>query len=100
MHYKNVVFFLVLYFNVVFSNTRVQLWQDYLGTGEKARGIGIPAAEALPSGAQREWPEWKCLNRLRTGVGRCKVNMVKWGYYAPPDVCACGDRQTMEHLLV
>ena len=83
------------------DTTRVQLWQDHLNVKEKeGHGIGIPAAESLPPGAQLQWTTWKCLNRLRAGVGRCKADMVKWGYHTPPDLCSCGDRQTMKHLLV
>ena len=45
--------------------------------------------------------EWRCLNRLRTDTGRCKANLMKWGYRMTEDVtCECGsDPQTMDHLL-
>ena len=28
------------------------------------------------------WQRWKCLNRLRTGVGRSRDAMQKWGFYS------------------
>ena len=43
---------------------------------------------------------WKALNRLRTQVGRARVNMPKWRYSNETDTCDCGIRQTMQHLLV
>ena len=39
------------------------------------------------------------LNRLRTGHGRCKSCMFKWGL-AEDESCECGhDKQTTEHIL-
>ena len=63
--------------------------------------MSISANEELPPGADSSWTEWKCLNRLRTGTGRCKVNLKKWGYRMNEDVtCECGSEpQTMDHLL-
>ena len=46
------------------------------------------------------WTTWKALNRLRTQVGRSRVNMSKWGYSNETETCDCGIRQTMQHLLV
>ena len=43
---------------------------------------------------------WSSLNRLRTGTGRCKVLMQKWGYNEDETTCECGDELTMKHLLV
>ena len=57
------------------------------------------AIESLPGGAQTGWTTWKTLNQLHTRVGRCKANLVKWGYTAGSDTCECGERQTMDHLL-
>ena len=34
-------------------------------------------------------------NRLRTQVGRSRLNMLKWGYLNEPEMCDCGIRQTM-----
>ena len=53
------------------------------------------------SGCELAWPEWVCLNRLRSGVGRCKLNMAKWGYSEQHDIqCECGEVQSMNHVLV
>ena len=53
------------------------------------------------SGCELAWPEWVCLNRLRSGVGRCKLNMAKWGYSEQHDIqCECGEVQSMNHILV
>ena len=44
---------------------------------------------------------WLCLHHRRTGVGRCRVLMQKWGYNQnSPIDCDCGEApQTMKHLL-
>ena len=34
----------------------------------------------FPAGTENPWTTWKALNRLRTQVGRSKVNMSKLGY--------------------
>ena len=41
---------------------------------------------------------WVSLNRVRTGVGRCRSFLVKWGMRADP-MCDCGHIQDMDHLL-
>jgi hypothetical protein len=38
-----------------------------------------PKAE-LPPGSDTKCTEWKCFNRLRTGVGCSKDTLDKWGY--------------------
>ena len=62
--------------------------------------LDISADEHLPAGAKNPWTTWKALNRLRTQVGRSRVNMLKWGFSNEPETCDCGIRQTMQHLLV
>ena len=47
-----------------------------------------------------EWgmATWSGLNRLRTGTGRCKSLMQKWGFNEDGQTtCECGDEQTMKH---
>ncbi|KAI8489016.1 hypothetical protein Bbelb_332400 [Branchiostoma belcheri] len=59
------------------------------------------AGDRPTSRAEEAWPTWACLNRLRTGTGRCRTLMQKWGLV--PDgqtACDCGQEQTMRHLLV
>ncbi|KAG5891650.1 hypothetical protein JTB14_020068 [Gonioctena quinquepunctata] len=36
--------------------------------------------EKLPAGSDLDWGTWKTLNRLRCQMGRCKNNLLKWGY--------------------
>ena len=62
--------------------------------------LNISADEQLPAGAENPWTTWKALNRLRTQVGRSRVNMLKWGFSNEEETCDCGIRQTMQHLLV
>ena len=46
------------------------------------------------------WAVPVALNRLRSQVGRSRVNMLKWGFSNEQETCDCGIRQTMQHLLV
>ena len=42
---------------------------------------------------------WTTLNRLRTGVGRYKASMKKWGL-ADSAACECGEpEQTADHII-
>ena len=60
----------------------------------------IQPSESLPPGSDASWPTWKTLNRLRSGVGRTKANLIKWGYRTGDPSCNCGtETRTMEHLL-
>ena len=60
-----------------------------------------PAKESLPPGSSETWPTWSSLNRLRTGTGRCKSLMQKWGFNEDGQTtCECGNEQTIKHLLV
>ena len=54
-----------------------------------------------PAGSEEDWLCWQALNRLRTGVGRAKTVMRKWGYLddAQSVDCDCGEPQAMAHLL-
>jgi len=38
------------------------------------------------------------LNRLRVGVGRCEVDMVRWGY-GGDEKCGCGELHTIKEPL-
>ena len=44
--------------------------------------LSITPKESLPSGSNKPYgpPGHIFLNRLRTGTGRCKVRMQRWGY--------------------
>ena len=61
----------------------------------------LDVAESLPAGSGEDWLCWRALNRQRTGVGRAKTVMRRWGYldYAQSVDCDCGEPQTMAHLL-
>ena len=54
-----------------------------------------------PPGSEATYAEWKCLNRLRSRVGRARATLAKWGYINEAEVmCKCGAiSQTMPHLL-
>ena len=83
------------------SEARLTMWEEINNSLPPSTTMGIVASEQLPPGADESWATWKCLNRLRTGVGRAKVTLSKWGYRPSNDtMCDCGtEPQTMEHLL-
>ena len=80
---------------------RLALWEEQRTGNQHQAKLPIQTKEQLPSGHKSEWKAWKSLNRLRTGVGRCKSNMSKWGYADAADTaCECGtSEQSMQHLL-
>ena len=54
--------------------------------------------ESLPHGTNLSRKEWRTLNRARSGVGRTRENLHKWGYILSPS-CSCGAPvQTMAHI--
>ncbi|KAJ8417754.1 hypothetical protein AAFF_G00225970 [Aldrovandia affinis] len=51
------------------SEARLAMWKEKLNNHPHSPTMHIPAAESLPPG-DNNWAKWKCLNRLRSGVGR------------------------------
>ena len=86
--------------NTTAKAVRLKLWRERLEPLDANMHLNISADEHLPAGADYPWTTWKALNRLRTQVGRSRVNMSKWGYSNETETCDCGIRQTMQHLLV
>ena len=86
--------------NTTAKSVRLALWRERLEPPDASVHLNISADEHLPAGADYPWTTWKALNRLRTQVGRSRVNMSKWGYSNETETCDGGIRQTMQHLLV
>ena len=61
------------------SEARLTMWEEINNSLPPSTTMGFVASEQLPPGADESWAKWKCLNRLRTGVGRAKVTLSKWG---------------------
>ena len=77
---------------------RLRAWTDHLRSVPQTLK-SIPSEDMGP-GAEASWLHWKCSNRLRTGMGRCKSNILKWKYCDAGTICDCGEQtQTMDHLL-
>ena len=83
------------------SSSRLRLWKDSLTDVPASIKMGLEVAESLPVGSGEDWLCWRALNRLRTGVGRAKTVMRRWGYLddAQSVDCDCGEPRTMAHLL-
>ena len=77
------------------SSSRLGFWKDSLTDVPASVKMGLEVAESLPVGSGEDWL-W-----LRTGVGRAKTVMRRWGYLddAQSVDCDCGESQTMAHLL-
>ena len=86
--------------NTTAKAARLELWRERLEPLDARVHLNISADEHLPAGAENPWTTWKALNRLRTQVGRSRLNMLKWGFSNEQETCDCGIRQTMQHLLV
>ena len=72
------------------SSSRLQLWKDSL--------TDVPSSVKMAGYGE---DCWRVINRLRTGVGRAKTMMRRWGYldHAQSVDCDCVEPQTMAHLL-
>ena len=83
------------------SISRIQMWNSKIAHIPASNKMGLEAAESLPAGSDQAWLCWRSLNRLRTGVGRVKSTMRRWGYIDDTQSlnCNCGELQTMAHLL-
>ena len=82
------------------SAARCKLWEEQRSTNNNHAKIPLPTKEQLPPGHKQDRKTWKSLNRLRAEMGRCKVNMKKWGYLENDNEnCVCGAPQTMQHLI-
>jgi len=54
----------------------------------------------LPRGYDAQWLEWNTLNRIRSGVCRCKAGTVHWRYANKNDITwSCRADQKMANLL-
>ena len=86
--------------NMTAKSGRLELWRERLEPLDTRVHLNISADEHIPAGAENPWTTWKTLHRLRTQVGRSRVNMLKWGFSNEPETCDSGIRQIMQHLLV
>ena len=84
------------------QDARTTLWvEEWNALGERStewRDRGIIPNEHLASGTDEPWSTWRSLNRLRVQKGRCRAMMKMWKL-SHTDVCDCGERQTMSHLM-
>jgi hypothetical protein len=80
---------------------RMELWEDKLSNLPAKTLMSLRVKEELPAGADAGWVNWKCLNRLRSGTGRCKTTLKRWGCLkTEDDICVCkSEQQTMAHIL-
>ena len=72
---------------------RLTLWSSHLQT--TTHKLSFSLQETLPPGSSEAWSS---LNHLRTGTGRCKAPIQKWGYNE--DGKAACDEMIMRHLVV
>ena len=84
------------------QDARTTMWvEEWNAIGERStewRDRGIIPNEHLASGTNEPWSTWRSLNRLRVQKGRCRAMMKMWKL-SHTDVCDCGERQTMSHLM-
>ena len=78
------------------------LWQNYTDNiPDQHKLQNFLVQESLLPGYKLQWNKWRCLNRLRSGVGKTKSLLLKWGYLPPgtDTTCQCAkENQTMNHL--
>ena len=62
--------------NTTAKAARMKIWRERLKPLDASVHLNISADEHLPAGAENPWTTWKALNRLRTQVGRSRVNLL------------------------
>ena len=55
----------------------MERWINKLKSNPPSVDMEIQPSESLPPGSNAPWPTWKTLNRLRSGAGRTKANLIK-----------------------
>ena len=84
------------------QDPRTTLWvEEWNALGNRStewRDREIIPNEHLTSGTDESWSTWRSLNRLRVQKGRCRA-MMKTRKLSHTDVCDCGERQTVSHLM-
>ena len=87
------------------NNRTATLWADnwckkeWLVSTTRLRTL-IPDIGTHPPGMALLRTAWVRLNRLRTGVGRIRSCLYKWGM-SPSTTCACGaEEQTVDHVVL
>ncbi|KAI8482902.1 hypothetical protein Bbelb_393200 [Branchiostoma belcheri] len=53
------------------ESQRMAMWSNHLQ--DVPHELTFTPKESIPPGAEEAWPTWACLNRLRTGTGRCRT---------------------------
>ena len=81
------------FYNIIIIVDTVVTWRERLEPLDDSVHLNISADDHLPAGAENPWTTWNTFNRLRTQVGRSRVNMLKWGFSNDPETCDCGIRQ-------
>ena len=79
---------------------RKSTWQEEWKAEESnLTHYNIIPAESLPPGSDLKWPQWRTLNRIRTGKAATPADKKMWGYLEN-DQCACGVAPcNLDHLL-
>ena len=83
------------------QDARTILWvEEWNALGQRSTewpDRGIIPNEHLASSTDESWSTWRSLNRLRVQNG-CRAMVETWKL-SHTDVCDCGERQTMSHLM-
>ena len=61
------------------SSSRLRHWKDRLINVPASVKKRLEVAESFPAGSEEDWLCWRVLDRRRTGVGRTKGVMRRWG---------------------
>jgi len=66
---------------------------------QRCRGGEMKCGGNTPAWGHCGYGVWRAMNRLRSGVGRVGLDMMRWGF-GGCDRCECGVLQTRDHFLV
>jgi len=73
-------------------------WRDDLQSATMINSSLVDDPTVRPKGFHVSRRQWSLLDRFRTGQGHCGMCRKKWGL-TNNETCACGDIQTMSHIV-
>ncbi|KAG5862004.1 hypothetical protein JTB14_028461 [Gonioctena quinquepunctata] len=75
-------------------------WNELVSSRPDVKNIDIIHEPTLPVlGSDLPRQTWSRINRFRTGHGRCRDMMHKWGIVDSPECDCVAPRQAMDHIL-
>ena len=73
-------------------------WEKEWKSNDVPNKYLVPDPTQQVPGTNLPRKQWSNLNRIRTDHGPCLASLHRWGS-SPSPLCACGEEQTMKHII-